>query len=147
MFLLKNGNQYCIECFQNIPSEWGKGILEDSLTEERVDEVINAFLKDFKELGSSLALADKGWVPCFSAYTVSKVAVNAYTRILAKKYANSDTNFKINCVCPCSAKTDLSRGLGLFTAEEAAEYPVRLALLPHDGPSGFFFFRNEESSF
>ncbi|KAI5647277.1 hypothetical protein M9H77_33282 [Catharanthus roseus] len=126
---------------KNIPGEWAKGILGDAsnLTEDRLDEVINNFLKDFKE-GS---LAAKGWAPSFSAYIVSKVVVNAYTRILAKKYPN----FKINCVCPGFAKTDLNHGLGLLTAEEAAENPVKLALLPDDGPSGLFFDRSEESSF
>nr|WPM01481.1 vitrosamine synthase [Rauvolfia tetraphylla] len=126
---------------KNIPDEWAKGILGDAsnLTEERVDEVINGFLKDFKK-GS---LAAKGWPPAFAAYTLSKAAVNAYTRILARKYPN----FKINCVCPGFAKTDMNHGLGLYVAEEVAENPVRLALLPDDGPSGLFFDRSEESSY
>ncbi|KAL0428908.1 UNVERIFIED_CONTAM: (+)-neomenthol dehydrogenase [Sesamum radiatum] len=71
-----------------IPNEWAKGVLNDAenLTEERIDQVLNEFLKDFKE-GS------------------------------------------------------------LEAKEEGAESPVRLALLPADGPSGQFFVMKEVSSF
>ncbi|CDP11266.1 unnamed protein product [Coffea canephora] len=126
---------------KHIPSEWAKGVLNDSgnLTEERVDEVVNEFLKDFKE-GS---LKAKGWPPSISAYTVSKAAMNAYTRVLAKKHPK----FRINCVCPGFVKTDVNFNTGHLTVEEGAESPVRLALLPDDGSSGLFFVRNEVSSF
>ncbi|CAI9101762.1 OLC1v1039169C1 [Oldenlandia corymbosa var. corymbosa] len=126
---------------KTIPSERVKGILSDvdNLTEETVDEVVTAFLKDFKE-GS---LEANGWPELFSAYTVSKVAMNAYTRVLAKKHQN----IKINCLCPGYVKTDLNYHSGKLTAEEGAESVVRLALLPEDGPSGLFFIRTEESPF
>ncbi|CAK9180057.1 unnamed protein product [Ilex paraguariensis] len=122
----------------NMPNRWAKGILSDaeSLTEEKVDEVLNEFLKDFKE-GS---LQAKSWPSFASAYTVSKAVMNAYTRILAKKYPT----FCINCVCPGYVKTDINFNTGRFSVEEGAESPVRLALLPDGGPSGMFFFRNED---
>ncbi|KAL3618660.1 (+)-neomenthol dehydrogenase [Castilleja foliolosa] len=124
-----------------IPSEWAKGILKDvdNLTEEKIDEVLNMFLKDFKE-GS---LEAKGWPIHTSAYVVSKAAMNAYTRFLAKKYSG----FRINCVCPGYIKTDINYNLGVLSVEEGAESLVRLALLPDDGPSGMFFFRHEVTSF
>ncbi|XP_020550645.1 uncharacterized protein LOC105174340 [Sesamum indicum] len=124
-----------------IPNEWAKEVLNDAenLTEERIDQVLNEFLKDFKE-GS---LEAKGWPGYLSAYILSKAAMNAYTRILAKKYPN----FRINCVCPGYVKTDINFNTGYLTPEEGAESPVRLALLPDDGPSGEFFVRKEVSSF
>ncbi|CAL5397878.1 unnamed protein product [Camellia sinensis] len=124
-----------------IPSEWAKGVLNDveSLTEERVEEVLNEFLKDFKEG----ALETKGWPTFWSAYTVSKAAINAYTRILAKKYPT----FCINCICPGWVKTDINNNLGKKTIEQGAQCPVKLALLPDDGPSGLFFINNEPASF
>ncbi|CAL5340085.1 unnamed protein product [Camellia sinensis] len=124
-----------------IPSEWAKGVLNDveSLTEERVEEVLNEFLKDFKEG----VLETKGWPTFSSAYTVSKAAINAYTRILAKKYPT----FRINCVCPGWVKTDINHNLGKKTTEQGAQCPVKLALLPDDGPSGLFFINNEPASF
>lgn len=56
----------------------------DKLTEERIDKVLKEFLRDFKED----MLETKGWPPFHSAYTLSKASLNAYTRILAKKYLN-----------------------------------------------------------
>ncbi|KAK9290887.1 hypothetical protein L1049_009066 [Liquidambar formosana] len=117
----------------SIPNEGVRGELSDveSLTEERVDEILNEFLIDFKE-GS---LESKGWPTFLSANTVSKVAMNAYTRILAKKYPS----FCINCVCPGYVKTNINFNSGILTVEEGAKSPVRLALLLDSGPSGIFF--------
>ncbi|KAK2971838.1 hypothetical protein RJ640_001002 [Escallonia rubra] len=125
----------------NIPNEWAKGVLSDaeSLTEERVDEVLNEFLKDFQEG----ALQAKCWPAFLAAYTLSKASMNAYTRILARKYPS----FCINCVCPGYVKTDINHNTGILTVEEGAACPVKLALLPDGGPSGLFFVRDEASSF
>ncbi|GKV13099.1 hypothetical protein SLEP1_g24166 [Rubroshorea leprosula] len=127
--------------FQNVSNEWAKTILSDAenFTEERVDEVLNKYLKDFKE-GS---LKAQGWPAFMSAYTLSKAAMNAYTRILAKKHPS----FCIHCVCPGFVKTDINYNTGVLTVEEGAQGPVRLALLPNGAPSGLFFNRLEESEF
>ncbi|GKU96894.1 hypothetical protein SLEP1_g10075 [Rubroshorea leprosula] len=126
---------------KNLSNEWAKSILSDAenLTEERVDDVLNKYLKDFK--GGSLEA--QGWPAFMSAYTLSKAAMNAYTRILAKKHPS----FCINCVCPGYLKTDMSFNTGVLTVEEGAQGPVRLALLPNGAPSGLFFYRLEESEF
>ncbi|XVF33372.1 hypothetical protein REPUB_Repub17cG0162900 [Reevesia pubescens] len=126
---------------KNISNEWAKADLNDAenLTEQKVDEVLSEYMKDFKE-GS---LEPKGWPDFKSAYILSKAAMNAYTRILAKKYPN----FGINCVAPGHVKTDLTYNTGIITVEEGAEGPVRLALLPNGGPSGLFFVQKEESDF
>ncbi|XP_031398011.1 (+)-neomenthol dehydrogenase-like isoform X2 [Punica granatum] len=126
---------------QNVSQEWAKRVLSDAenLTEEKIDEVVNAFLLDFKE-GS---WASKGWPSFMSAYTISKAGLNAYTRVVAKKYAE----FCINCVCPGFVKTDINVNTGFSPVEEGGESPVRLALLPDGGPSGRFFFKKAESEF
>lgn len=103
----------------------------ESLTEDTVDAVVNQFLKDFKDG----LLETKGWPTHISAYSVAKAAMNAYTRILAKRYPS----FRVNSVCPGFCKTDITINVGLFTATEGAEHVVRVALLSKDGPSGFFF--------
>nr|GMD75864.1 (+)-neomenthol dehydrogenase-like [Ipomoea batatas] len=113
----------------------------ESLTEERVDEVVNEFLKNYKE-SPTIAQA-KGWPRYASAYKVSKAAVNAYTRILAQKYPN----FRINCVYPGYVKTDMTLNNGMLTPVESAESIVKLALLPDDGPSGFFFCKKNVMAF
>lgn len=126
---------------QNIHNEWAKGVLNDveGLTEERIDEVVNEFLRDFKEG----VLEAKGWPHYMGAYTVSKAAMNAYTRLLAKK----NPSFRINCVCPGYVKTDINFNTGVITVEEGAACPVMAALFPDEGPSGLFFVRKELSSF
>lgn len=126
---------------KNISNEWAKEVLGDAenLTEEKVDEVLKEFLKDFRE-GS---LEAKRWPTFLSAYTVSKAAMNAYTRILAKK----NPSFCINCVCPGFVKTDMNRNTGVLPVEEGAASPVKLALLPDGSPSGLFFVQQEVSSF
>ncbi|XP_016649849.1 PREDICTED: (+)-neomenthol dehydrogenase-like isoform X1 [Prunus mume] len=125
---------------KNIPNDWAKGVFTDAenLTEERVDEVLTELLKDFKE-GS---LESKGW-PSMPAYIVSKAALNAYTRILAKKYLN----FRINSVCPGFVKTDMNCNVGVLPVEEGGARVVKFALLPNDGPTGSFFVHNEVSDF
>lgn len=127
---------------QFMPNGWAKGVLSDveSLTEEKLNEVLNQFLEDFKE---SL-LETKGWPTTTSpAYRVSKAALNAYTRILAKKYPS----FCINAVCPGYVKTDLNYHTGYLTVDEGGESVVRVALLPNGGPSGLFFSQNEVAPF
>ncbi|KAG6729899.1 hypothetical protein I3842_01G054200 [Carya illinoinensis] len=126
---------------ESIQNKWAGGILRDAenLTEEKVDEVLKVFLKDFKE-GS---LTAKGWPTFLSAYSVSKAAMNAYTRILAKKYPS----FCINCVCPGSVKTDINGNTGILSTEEGASSPVMLALMRNGSPSGLFFVQKELSSF
>ncbi|KAH1130077.1 hypothetical protein J1N35_001455 [Gossypium stocksii] len=115
-----------------------KGVLTGVTTEEKLNDLITEYLKDFKEgLHGS-----KGWPTFISAYTVSKVALNAYTRILANKYPD----FCINSVCPGYAKTDINLNTGTITAEEGAVTPVKLALLPKGGPSGFFFVKGEPAT-
>ncbi|XP_049388123.1 (+)-neomenthol dehydrogenase-like isoform X2 [Solanum stenotomum] len=122
-------------------NEWAKKVLSDekSLTEEKVEQVLNEFLKDFTEN----SIESKGWPTYFSAYKVSKAALVAYTRILATKYPN----FRVNSVCPGYCKTDVNANTGNLTAEEGAESFVKLALLPNDGPSGLFFYRQEVTFF
>lgn len=121
--------------FQFVTNEGTNQVLSDAenLTEERVDGVLQEFLKDFKEGVSET----KGWDSYLSAYTLSKAALNAYTRILAKKYPR----FMINSVCPGYVKTDINCFTGMLSTHEGAQSPVRLALLPAGGVSGMFFSR------
>ena len=126
---------------QNVSNEWARDVLGDAenLTEERIDKVLDEYLKDFKE-GS---LASKGWPTYLSAYILSKASMNAYTRILAKKYPD----FRINCVCPGFIRTDINYNTGYLTVDDGADNAVRLALLPNGGPTGLFFDQKEESPF
>ncbi|KAI3899471.1 hypothetical protein MKW92_026042 [Papaver armeniacum] len=111
----------------------------DGLTEERVDEIVNMFLMDFKED----SLETKGWPLYMPAYKISKVCLNAYTRILARELPT----FRVNCACPGWVKTDINCNTGLLTTTEGAERIVNLALVPDDGPSGLYFTNGEVAPF
>ncbi|KAK7394814.1 hypothetical protein VNO78_15353 [Psophocarpus tetragonolobus] len=126
---------------KGIANELAKGVFDDdeNLTEERIDEVLKEFIKDFKE-GS---LENKGWPSFLSAYMLSKAAMNSYTRILAKKHQN----FCVNCVCPGFVKTDINRNTGILSVDHGAASVVRLALLPNGSPSGLFYSRHQLSNF
>ncbi|URE01777.1 KR domain [Musa troglodytarum] len=111
----------------------------DVLSEDRLNELLQSFLNDFKER----KLEENGWPTSICAYKVSKVAVSAYTRILAKK----NPNICINCVHPGLVKTDMNWNTGELPVEEGAQGPVFVALLPDGSPSGQFYDMKEVSSF
>jgi NAD(P)-dependent dehydrogenase (short-subunit alcohol dehydrogenase family) len=75
-------------------------------------------------------------VEAFS-YRASKSALNMFTVVLSKELL--DTPIKVNSVCPGYTATELNGFSGPRTVEQAATEPVRLALLPEDGPTGGFF--------
>ncbi|KAI7724560.1 hypothetical protein M8C21_030439, partial [Ambrosia artemisiifolia] len=116
---------------ENVQDENARKILSDvdGLTEEVVDEVVKEYLKDVKD---EELLKKKGWSSNVSGYIVSKAALNAYTRILAKKYPS----LCANAVSPGFVATDMTFFKGTSTAEEGAKGPVRLALMPEGGPTG-----------
>ncbi|OWM64206.1 hypothetical protein CDL15_Pgr018777 [Punica granatum] len=126
---------------QQIPA---KSITDDlgdikSLTKDRIDDILKDFLEDFRQ-GK---LKAKGWPANVSAYKMSKAALNAYTRLLAKEFPS----FLVNTICPGFVRTDMTGNNGVLTAHEGAESPVHLALLLKTGPSGLFFSRKEVPNF
>lgn len=111
----------------------------ENLTKEKIDNIVERFLKDFKD-GK---LRDNSWPLTVSGYKVSKAAVNAYTKFMAKTYPN----ILINCVHPGYVKTDINYGGGDITPEEGARGPAKLALLPDGGPSGRYFNETQEADY
>nr|CAB3485230.1 unnamed protein product [Digitaria exilis] len=109
-----------------------------NLSEERLDELLDMFLKDF-EAGK---VDERGWPAAFAAYKVAKAAMNAYSRILAAK----QPAVRVNCVHPGYIKTDMTIHSGLLTPEEGGRRVVKVALLP-EGVTGAFFEDGEEASF
>ncbi len=70
------------------------------------------------------------------AYTASKVALNALTRMLAAELR--DDRILVNAVCPGWVATDMGGPGGRPVAAGAASV-TWAALLPDDGPTGGFF--------
>ena len=70
------------------------------------------------------------------AYSTSKVALNALTRMLAAELQSA--HILVNSVCPGWVATDMGGAGGRPVAEGAASV-LWAALLPDDGPTGGFF--------
>ncbi|KAF8768809.1 hypothetical protein HU200_007372 [Digitaria exilis] len=113
----------------------------DNLSEHRLDELSELFLKDFKD-GQ---LEHRGWPTegGFTAYKVSKAIMNAYSRILAKEHPS----LSINCVHPGFVQTDMNFQVGDLTVEEGAKGVLMMALAPKGGMTGGFLNRTEFASF
>jgi NAD(P)-dependent dehydrogenase (short-subunit alcohol dehydrogenase family) len=71
------------------------------------------------------------------AYCSSKSALNMLTLQFAGELESS--GIKVNAATPGYVATDMNRHQGTRTVEQGAATPVRLALLPDDGPTGGFF--------
>jgi NAD(P)-dependent dehydrogenase (short-subunit alcohol dehydrogenase family) len=71
------------------------------------------------------------------AYSISKAALNAFTRILADSYRNH--GLLVNAVDPGLVRTDMGGSSAPRSPEEGADTTVWLATLPDHGPTGGFF--------
>jgi NAD(P)-dependent dehydrogenase (short-subunit alcohol dehydrogenase family) len=91
-------------------------------------------------LGSLARNSDPSWefaAVKYLAYNSSKTAVNAITVQFAYELRN--TSIKVNAADPGYVATDMNRNQGVRSVEQGAATPVRLALLPPDGPTGGYF--------
>ena len=71
------------------------------------------------------------------AYSVSKAALNALTRMLADELRRD--RILVNSVCPGWVATEMGGTSAPRTPEEGADGVVWAATLPDDGPTGGFF--------
>jgi NAD(P)-dependent dehydrogenase (short-subunit alcohol dehydrogenase family) len=71
------------------------------------------------------------------AYTMSKTALNAFTRILAETYRGR--GLLANAVDPGWVRTDMGGPSAPRSVEQGAETIAWLATLPDNGPTGKFF--------
>lgn len=91
-------------------------------------------------LGSLTLNGDPEWdfaAAKYVGYNTSKAALNMLTVQLA--YELRDSRIKVNSANPGFTATDMNEHRGTQTLQEGAAEPVRLALLPEDGPTGGFF--------
>ncbi|KAF2325552.1 hypothetical protein GH714_030276 [Hevea brasiliensis] len=109
-------------------------LLSENLSEEQIEGMVNTFLENVKK-GT---WKSQGWPEIWTDYAVSKLAINAYSRVLARRY--KDCGICVNCFCPGFTQTSMTRGKGTHTAADAAEVGARLALLPpHELQTGKFY--------
>ncbi|KAF3451061.1 hypothetical protein FNV43_RR07150 [Rhamnella rubrinervis] len=112
-----------------------KEILEsENVGEKEIEGVVRKFMEDVK----SGRWVSEGWPELWTDYAVSKLALNAYTRLLSKRYQGK--GLSVNCFCPGFTQTSMTRGKGTHSADDAALFAANLALLPpHHLPTGKFF--------
>uniref|UniRef100_K4AMT0 NAD-dependent epimerase/dehydratase domain-containing protein n=1 Tax=Setaria italica TaxID=4555 RepID=K4AMT0_SETIT len=107
----------------------------EALSEERVDAVVAAFARDL-----DAGAAARGWpAGAMAAYTVSKAALNDYSRVLARRHPA----LRVNCVHPGFVRTDMTVNFGLVPPEEGAARVVAEALLP----AGAYFQDGKQAPF
>jgi NAD(P)-dependent dehydrogenase (short-subunit alcohol dehydrogenase family) len=84
--------------------------------------------------GMGMISALSGYSP---AYRLSKVLLNAMTRIMADEV--KENNIKINTMDPGWVRTDMGGPSAPRSLSQGADTIVWLANLPEDGPTGGFF--------
>ncbi|KAM7252558.1 hypothetical protein ACFE04_024441 [Oxalis oulophora] len=118
----------------------------DTLTEELIDGMVSNFLRQVDD-GT---WESGGWPKTFTDYSISKLAVSAFTRLTAKELSERAEGVKINmnCYCPGWVKTAMTGWAGNSSVEFGADTGVWLSLLPPNvAVSGKLFAERREVNF
>lgn len=94
-----------------------------------------SLMDDFQARVADGSYAEAGYPD--NAYCVSKVGLNALTRVLSRQWAGSAR--RVNAVCPGWVRTDMGGRAAPRGVAEGARGVVWAATLDADGPSGGFF--------
>lgn len=103
--------------------------LEQVSDRARLLELMQEFVRDVRAGRHSR----RGWPS--NAYSVSKAALNAFTRVLAAE----QPRLRVNSVCPDWVRTSMGGSAAPRSPVEGAAGIVWAATLPPDAPSGGFF--------
>lgn len=120
---------------------------DECLSEELIDGMVMKFVEQTRvKDGESLL---KEWPQVFTDYSISKLAVNAYTRLMAQRLLNREEGKKIyiNCYCPGWVKTAMTNYEGNMLPEDAADTGVWVVLMPENLDSGKFFAERRQINF
>jgi len=121
--------------------ELRKQFADPELTTAKLIEIIDTFVSLTKQAKHR----ENGWPN--SAYSVSKVAVSALTRIQQRELDQSrpDDDLVVNSVHPGYVDTDMTSHKGELTIDQGADAPVHLALLPPNvkEPRGGYVWHNK----
>jgi carbonyl reductase 1 len=96
-----------------------------------------ALVEDFVRDVAAGTHARHGWPS--SAYNLSKIALNALVRVLARELAGDPRRILVNSEDPGWVRTRMGGRGAPRSVEEGARTAVWLATLPEGGPNGGFF--------
>jgi NAD(P)-dependent dehydrogenase (short-subunit alcohol dehydrogenase family) len=85
--------------------------------------------------------ASRGWPS--NAYRVSKIAMNAYVRLLARELASDPRKILVNAACPGWVRTAMGGSSAPRSPEAGARTPAWLALLPLGDSRSGGLYRDE----
>jgi len=112
--------------------------LRDVVTSPTLDrEALLAFAQRFVDDVAGGRHSANGWPS--NAYRVSKIAMDAYVRLLARELAHDPRNILVNAADPGWVRTAMGGPSATRSPEEGARTPIRLALLEDGGLSGGLF--------
>jgi NAD(P)-dependent dehydrogenase (short-subunit alcohol dehydrogenase family) len=84
----------------------------------------------------------RGWPS--NAYRISKIAMNAYVRILARELARDPRGILVNAACPGWVRTAMGGAGAPRSVKEGAKTPSWLALLPPGDHRSGGLYRDEQ---
>lgn len=106
---------------------------DPELTRDQLVTMVESFVLDVQ----AGVHEQHGWPS--SAYAVSKAAMNALTRVLARELADDPRRIRVNAACPGWVRTRMGGESAPRSPEEGADTPVWLALEAPDELTGLFF--------
>jgi carbonyl reductase 1 len=116
-----------------VSPELGARFMKPDLGRAELEALVEKFVADVAAGRHSA----EGWPT--SAYKVSKIAMNALTRILARELAADPRGILVNVIDPGWVRTRMGGSGAPRSVEKGAETAVWAALLPAGGPTGGFF--------
>jgi len=110
-------------------------LADTDLTEKNLDSL----MKQFETLAGQGGWNAAGWPNC--AYTVSKVAVNAYTRVLQTRFTKEGNGVIVNSIHPGTKHSKIHQASNI-SMEDGAYAVANLACVPDKGPKGSILWHN-----
>jgi len=110
-------------------------LADPDLSEKRLDNL----MKQYETLAGEGGWIAGGWPSC--AYTVSKVAVNAYTRILQRRYDEEGNGVIVNSIHPGTKHSKIHQASNI-SMEDGAYAVANCACVPDKGPKGSILWHN-----
>jgi NAD(P)-dependent dehydrogenase (short-subunit alcohol dehydrogenase family) len=101
---------------------------------------LSDLMEEFSVAVGDGTFVEKGWPQSTSAYSVSKIGMSMYTRILARDYPQ----FKVNACCPGWCRTDMTGEEAELSIEQGVETLVPVALFEDSKKTGKFWYEMKE---